>query len=59
MRAAAELLRGSGFPDADAQLDGSLLEPVDPDWVTAYFEHAAGRGKHPASLAGATASCSS
>ncbi len=47
VRAAAELLRGSGFPDADAQLDGSLLEPVDPDWVTAYFEHTAGRGEHP------------
>jgi ABC-type transport system substrate-binding protein len=45
--AAAAELRASGFPDADGQLAESLLDPVDPDWVTAFFEHAAGRGEHP------------
>ncbi len=40
-------LRASGFPDADDQLRESLLEPVDPHWVTAFFEHQAGRGDHP------------
>jgi predicted phosphodiesterase len=45
--AAAAELRASGFPDADGQLAESLLDPVDADWVTAYFEHAAGRGEHP------------
>ncbi|HZE05826.1 MAG TPA: metallophosphoesterase [Solirubrobacteraceae bacterium] len=29
------------------QLAESLLEPVDPDWVAAFFEHAAGRGPDP------------
>ena len=29
------------------QLVGSLLDPTDPDWVTAFFEHGAGRGEHP------------
>jgi hypothetical protein len=47
VRGAAEQLRSSGFPDADSQLHGSLLDPIDPDWVTAYFEHAAGRREHP------------
>jgi len=28
-------------------LDGSLLSTVDPDWVTAFFEHTAGRRQHP------------
>lgn len=23
---------------------GSLVDPLDPDWVTACFEHSAGRG---------------
>jgi putative phosphoesterase len=47
LEAAAAELRASGFPDADGQLAESLLDPVDAGWVTAYFEHAAGRGEHP------------
>ncbi len=42
--AAAAELRASGFPGADLQLKESLLDPVDPDWVTSLFERAAGRG---------------
>jgi putative phosphoesterase len=45
--AALERLRASGFPEVDEILDGSLERPVDPDWVTAYFEHLAGRGGDP------------
>ena len=43
IRAAVEELRASGFPDTDEQLRESLLEPVDADWVAAFFERAAGR----------------
>ena len=35
-------LRAAGFPDLDDFLGDSLLRPVDPDWVTAFFEHRAG-----------------
>lgn len=45
--AALAELRASGFADIESQLDESLLEPADPDWVAAYFEHAAGRGADP------------
>jgi putative phosphoesterase len=45
--AALTELRASGFPDLDDHLKGSLLSPVDPDWVTAFFEHTAGRRAHP------------
>lgn len=45
--AAIEELRASGFPDLDEQLRESLLAPIDPDWVTAFFEHGAGRRQHP------------
>jgi predicted phosphodiesterase len=44
--AAVEELRASGF-EFDDQLGPTLLDPVDPDWVTAFFEHGAGRGGHP------------
>jgi putative phosphoesterase len=47
IREAAEQLRRSGFPDTESLLDGSLLDPIDPDWVTALFEHTAGRREHP------------
>jgi putative phosphoesterase len=47
LASAVEELRASGFPDVDGQLEGSLLEPVDPGWVTEFFEHGAGRGEHP------------
>jgi putative phosphoesterase len=45
--AAVEELRASGFPGIEGQLEGSLLEPVDPGWVAAFFEHNAGRAEHP------------
>jgi putative phosphoesterase len=45
--AAVAELRRADYPDLDDQLDGSLLNPVDPDWVAAFFEHGAGRGEHP------------
>ena len=45
--AALAELRGSGFPDVDDQVAESLLDPVDPDWVAAFFEHGAGRGEDP------------
>lgn len=45
--AAVAELRDSGFSDVDGQLAESLLDPVDADWVTAYFEHQAGRGPDP------------
>ncbi len=47
IEAAARELRASGFPDVDEQLGDSLLHPVDAAWVTAFFEHSAGRGEHP------------
>ena len=40
-------LRASGFADLDEHLRESLLEPVDPDYVAAFFEHLAGRGPAP------------
>lgn len=45
--AAVDELRASGFDDVDDQLTGSQLEPADPDWVAAFFEHGAGRGEDP------------
>lgn len=45
--AAVDELRASGFPDLDEAIRESLLSPVDPAWVTALFEHQAGRGEHP------------
>jgi putative phosphoesterase len=45
--AAIQRMRSTDFPSLDDDLDGSLLAPVDPDWVTAYFEHLAGRGGDP------------
>ena len=44
LEAAAAELRASGFPDTEDMLKESLLEPVDPGWVTSLFERAAGRG---------------
>lgn len=40
-------LGASGFPDLDSHLADSLVEPVDPDWVAAFFEHRVGRGEDP------------
>jgi len=45
--AAVRELRASSYPDVEEQLAGSLLDPTDPDWVAAFFEHGAGRGEDP------------
>jgi putative phosphoesterase len=45
--AALAELRASGHPELDDLLDDSLLHPVDPDWITAFLEHTAGRRPHP------------
>lgn len=44
--AATAELRDSGF-GVESQLAESLREPVDPDWVTAFFEHGVGRRSDP------------
>jgi diadenosine tetraphosphatase ApaH/serine/threonine PP2A family protein phosphatase len=37
--AAVEAMRATGMPDVDKLLlQESLIEPVDPDWVTRHFE---------------------
>ena len=41
--AAAAELRATGYPDVEDLLAESLLDPVDPDEVTALFERASGR----------------
>jgi predicted phosphodiesterase len=38
---------GSGYTDFEAQLESTILNPADPEYVTALFEHMAGRGPHP------------
>lgn len=45
--AAVDELRASGFPNLDEAIRESVLAPVDPAWVTTFFEHQAGRGEHP------------
>jgi putative phosphoesterase len=40
-------LRASGYPELDDFLESSFLSPVDPDWITAFLEHTAGRRPHP------------
>jgi putative phosphoesterase len=45
--AAVAELRGSGYGDVEGQVAESLLDPADPDWVAAFFEHGAGRGPDP------------
>jgi predicted phosphodiesterase len=45
--AAVAELCSSGFPDVDDQVRESFVDPVDPDWVAAFFEHGAGRGQDP------------
>jgi putative phosphoesterase len=44
---AVQELRASGYSDVEEQLGGSLLDPTDPGWVSAFFEHGAGRGEDP------------
>jgi putative phosphoesterase len=45
--AALGRLRATGLPELEEMLGGSLVAPADPDWVTAFFEHQAGRAAHP------------
>ena len=45
--AALAELRASGYPDLDDMVGDSLVEPADPEWVAAFFEHQVGRGPHP------------
>jgi hypothetical protein len=45
--AAMEELRASGFADVDEQFGASLVDPIDADWVSAFFEHGAGRAEDP------------
>ena len=47
IESALEELRASGFPGVDELIAESLLAPVDADWVSAFFEHGAGRGENP------------
>jgi hypothetical protein len=44
---ALEELRASGFANLDEHLGASLMEPADPDRVTAMLEHMGGRGEDP------------
>jgi predicted phosphodiesterase len=46
-RAALDELRASGYPEIDDLLKNSFISPVDPDWITAFLEHTAGRRQHP------------
>jgi putative phosphoesterase len=45
--AGLEELTASGFPGLEEQVRESLIDPVDPAWVSAFFEHGAGRGEDP------------
>ncbi len=47
LAAALSELRSSGFAGVDELLSESLLDPVDADWVAAYFEYGACRGPDP------------
>jgi hypothetical protein len=42
--AAVEELLAAGLPGYEDQLQHSLLDPADPDWVAGFFERSAGRG---------------
>jgi putative phosphoesterase len=45
--AAIDEMRASAFPGVVELVQESLLEPIDPGWVAAFFEHTAGRGGDP------------
>lgn len=45
-------LEATGFPGLADFLEGSPFDLVDPGWVTALFEHTAGRGEHPGECRG-------
>jgi predicted phosphodiesterase len=47
VEAAIERMRTGGYPGLDDLLEGALGPLVDPGWVSAYFEHGAGRGPDP------------
>jgi len=44
---AATEMYATGLPHLTEAIAESLLDPVDPGWVTALFEHKAGRREHP------------
>lgn len=50
LEAAVREMRAAGFGGLDELLDASLVNPADPGWVTAFFEHSAGRGEDPGEL---------
>jgi predicted phosphodiesterase len=45
--AALQEIRSSGFPNAYSDRWLSLADPVDRDWITALYEHRAGRREAP------------
>jgi putative phosphoesterase len=45
--AAIDEMRASAFPGVTDLVQESLLEPIDPGWVAAFFEHTAGRREDP------------
>jgi putative phosphoesterase len=47
VEAALREMRAAGFAGLDELVDGSLVNAADPGWVTAFFEHTAGRGEDP------------
>jgi putative phosphoesterase len=47
VEAAIDEMCASGFPGVIDLVRESLLEPIDPDWVAAFFEHTAGRRDDP------------
>lgn len=47
LRTGLARLRATAFPGVDDYLDGSLDPPLDPAWVTSFFEHGAGRAAPP------------
>lgn len=45
--AARDELAATGFPGLADFLEGSVCDPLDPGWVSAFFEHVAGRAGPP------------
>lgn len=47
LEAARGELAATGFPGLADFLEGSVFDPLDSRWVSAFFEHVAGRAEHP------------
>ena len=47
LEAARAELTATGFPGLADFLEGSVFDPLDPGWVSAFFEHVAGRAGPP------------